>query len=149
MTHSLTLLATLFASATDPAPAVDARWVTNTIPAIAVHLTDPDHTPVEGRRVVLHGPGDITFDNITGPEGSTTSGFLAPGFWHVVVYDRGRPSQDVWVELQPRQRAELTLQTTPGTIADLQDPLQPPVIDASSASRGAVFRMGALVARPL
>ena len=39
MTLSLTLLATLFASATDSAPAVDARWVTNTIPAIAVACT--------------------------------------------------------------------------------------------------------------
>lgn len=149
MILSLTLLAPLFASATESAPAVDARWVTNTIPSIAVHLTDPDHTPVEGRRVVLHGPGGTTFDTTTGPEGSTTSGFLAPGFWHVTVYDHGQPSHDVWVELQPRQRAELTLQTTLGTAADLQDPLQPPVIDASSASRGAVFRMGALVSRPL
>ena len=144
----LTLLATGLASVEAPAPMLEADWTRDTIPAIAVHLsTATGRRPLAGVRVVLRGPDGTSFESITGSDGATTRGFLTPGTWEISVQSPQHVTQTVWVDLPPRQRADLRWALQPGAAADSEPVLHAPVVDTSRAARGATFRMGTLVAR--
>ena len=148
--HPILLLASILpAIATEALPMAEARWTSDTIPAISVQLTDPAHAPLEGLRVVMEGPGGETFEAHTDAHGRTTRGFVTAGFWQVTVYDARRPTHQVHVQLLPRQRADLTLHVDPAILIEQDQPFAPPVVDVHSATRGSVFRMGRLAQRPL
>lgn len=128
--------------------AVETRWTAGTIPAIAVHLEDAASAPVVDARVVLHGPGGERFEGHTDADGSLTRVFLSVGYWHVTVYEADRPTHALWVELHPRQRADLDLVRGGSEVAP-DDPLHPPVIQTEEANRGAVRSLGRLARLPL
>ncbi|HCH62056.1 MAG: hypothetical protein CL927_02075 [Deltaproteobacteria bacterium] len=149
MFGGLMLLGSLLASAEEPLPKLEARWTRDTIPAIAVHLTSTiAHQPIAGARVVFRGPDGTAFESTSKADGVVSRGFLTAGFWQISVHAPRGIQRTVWVELQPRQRADVEMELHPGTIVISEQPLHAPVVDPSRAARGAVFRMGSLVARP-
>lgn len=149
MFPALLLASVLPATATEARPMVEARWTSDTIPALSVHLTGPTHAPLANRRVVMEGPEGETFEARTDAHGRTTRGFVTAGFWQVTVYDAQRATHQLHVELRPRQRADVTLHVAPGWLVELDQPFVPPVVDVHRATRGSVFRLGGLTQRPL
>lgn len=145
----VTLFGAVLAAPATTDRAVDARWTSSTIPAIGVHLIDAEGGVVSDARVVLRGPGGERLEGHTDRAGSVTRVFLPIGYWRVSVYGADGPTHDLWVELTPRQRADLELVVQSDTLHAPDDPVKVPVIAVDEAVRGSRTNGGSMRRAPL
>jgi len=122
------------------------RWTPQTLPAIAVHVADPQGLPVSDLTVSFDGGGE-RLELQTDAAGAAVQRFARPTHWLVTVYADQQAIHQLWVDLPPRQRADVHLRlggpsTAQGTTH------RPPVVEPDTAARGAVHRLGALRRRP-
>ena len=144
----MTGLALVAATGLATAATDHTRWTTDTLPVVAVHVTDADGVPMPGLRVELGGEGSPRTQT-TGKSGSAVHTFVQPSSWVVSVYAHGQLVHQMWLDLPPRHRADVVVHLDP--LRPLEEPRvhAPPVVDPTTASRGSVFRGGRLARLPI